>query len=367
MDITTQSLLQRSNIETNKQFQRLSEKTQVVMPQNGLNEVTKTRLTHSYETATSSMITASNIARQLSCDISCIDYQKALYNTSLLHDIGHPPFGHDGADLIRNYFLDLGLAEGFSDNNNNLVVIEKNNIIVSDYVIASIIKYPEKLYANQKIMYSPILDEAIEQDLAYYKTLGINLAPQSRTIACQIMDEADRNSYVCSDLTDFLCLGNTLSIRDLKFYAKKMNLKYMYSELSTFSNIIMSGSKTSIKAYFNDLKNRFNLNFKLTNNGIEVIDEDLLQYREFLSAIEFEFFIKPIQDTAEHKEYLNKFKRYINDVITNEFYPSKYYEKKIIESVSESEKLSYIRDMVSEITDWYILNYHKSKSRRLGT
>ena len=87
MNITVQSILQRSNIESNKQFQRLSEKTQVLMPRNGLDEVSKTRLTHSYEVATSGLLIASNIAQKLNVDLSDIDYQHSIFNVSLLHVI----------------------------------------------------------------------------------------------------------------------------------------------------------------------------------------------------------------------------------------------------------------------------------------
>ena len=57
---------------------------------------------------------------------------------------------------------------------------------------------------------------AIEEDYKHYKKIGINLKDQNTTIACQIMDEADRNSYVCSDLIDFFCLGYKIDLNELK-------------------------------------------------------------------------------------------------------------------------------------------------------
>ena len=157
MNLFKKSLLERTNIESNKQFQRLSEKTQVLVPQNGLKECIKNRLTHSYEVATSSLLMASDIAEKLNTSVSEIDYQFSLYNVSLLHDIGQCPFGHDGQRVISDIFVELGLKEGFDDNNNNLNVIEKNHLLVSDYTTASLIKYPNKLYKVQMDQYHPVL------------------------------------------------------------------------------------------------------------------------------------------------------------------------------------------------------------------
>lgn len=358
-NVEMQSLYQRSNIESNKQFQRLSEKTQVQMPMNGQNEVIKNRLTHSYEVATSTLMMAANIAQLNGKNLSDIDYKGALFGTALLHDCGHPPFGHDGATYLDEYFKNLGVEDGFSDNNNNLVVIDKNNIVVCDYTIASVIKYPEKLYGFQKKRYFPILDEAIKEDYEHFKTLGFDLKNQTKTIACQIMDEADRNSYATSDFADFLCLGNSVNLNKLHKIAKEMNIDYRYSEIKVLSDIIKDNSKTTIKSYFNDVKNRLNCNYKLTNGGLVVINKKLEEYREFLSKLCFEFYIYPIRDNDFHLRNMEMFKKYVDDVIEGKYSPSEYYTKKIKNSKTDIEKYTYMRDMIAEVSDWYILNYHK--------
>jgi len=356
-DTEIQSLQQRSNIESNKQFQRLSEKTQIVMPQNGRNEVIKNRLTHSYEVATSSLLMAANIAKSHKTNLSTIDYKGALFSCSLLHDIGHSPFGHDGAEYLDEYFKNLGVRDGFSDNNNNLVIIDKNNIVISDYTTASVIKYPEKLYGFQKNHYLALLKTAIEEDKKYFSTLGIELKDQTTTIACQIMDEADRNSYASSDLSDFLCLGNTIELAKLHRIAKKEKLHCRYAELNTLSNIIKTGSKGAIKAYFNDIKNRFNANYKITENGVTVINVQLENYREFLNLLAFEFFINPIRDDEFHKGNMTAFKQYVDDVVEGKYSPSESYTHKIKNAKNQIQKYTYMRDMISEVSDWYIINY----------
>ena len=335
-------------------------KTQVLVPQNGLIETAKNRLTHSYEVATSALLMATDIAEKLGVSVSDIDYQFSLHNVCLLHDVGQSPFGHDGQKVINDRMIELGLEEGFDDNSNNLTVIEKNNILVSDYTMASLIKYPKKLYSYQKERYFPILEKAIADDLAQFKKININLKEQSRTMACQIMDEADRNSYVCSDLADFFCLGNSITLREMRDLARNKRLDLECSELSTLSNMIRSGSKTAIKAYFNELKNRFNFNYKITNNGLEVVDKDLDDYREFLSAVESKFFIRPKQKSDRNKSNLKLLLDYINYVLKQKYYPSKTYRKEI--KTLETDSVDYlrcIRDMIGENTDWYIINYKK--------
>lgn len=358
IDTQLQSFFQISNIESNKQFQRLSEKTQVLVPQHGQVEVVKNRLTHSYEVANSTLLLAANIAKLHKVLLTDIDYKSSFFATALLHDIGHPSFGHDGANFLDEYFKNIGVPEGFSDNNNNLVVIEKNNIVISNYVTVSVIKYPDKLYDFQKEKYSQILKKAINDDKIHYKSLlDVDLENQKTTIGCQIMDEADRNSYACSDLSDFLCLGNTIKISDLHKMAKKENVYYRYSELTTLTHIILTGSKGSIKAYFNNLKNRFNMNYNLTKNGITVIDSELENYRDFLCSLCFEFFIAPIRKDSFHKNNMKLFKKYVNDVVNGEHSPSEYYTKKINSSISDIEKHRYMRDMIAEVSDWYIIQY----------
>lgn len=354
------ALEERSFIEANKQFQRLGSKSQVLTPDFTLSEVSKTRFSHSYEVANSAELMISNIAYYLNSKFDDIDYNCSVFNISLLHDIGHPPFGHDGADFISDFFHYLGVPEGFSDNNNNLTVIYKNDIDLRDYTLVSTIKYPEKLYDNQKDVLEK-LDVALREDFEHFKTLGINLKKQKTTIACQIMDEADRNSYTCSDLSDFFCLGNKISLDSLKDIDLYDSLTKEYKDKLNFlildSNL---GKKNQIKKSLNQLKCEFNANYTINENGLIAINKDLLNFREFLNNLEYEFFIKPLKATVRVKN-LKLLENFVHYVINNEHYPSEYYKDKILNSDDEIEKLRYIRDMVSEVSDWYVLNFSKNK------
>lgn len=354
------SLIARTSITSNKQFKRLNEKTQVLVPQNGQEEVIQSRLTHSYEVATSSEMIATFIADQLGVNKDNVDYQYALFNVSLLHDIGHPAFGHDGAELIDSYFVNKGLKEGFSDNNNNLVVIEKNDINVDDYTKASVIKYPEKLYDYQKEIYLPILAKAIEEDKENFKQYGVDLRNQTTTITCQIMDEADRNTYAGSDMCDFFCLGNNITKEELIAFAEKQGQYHLiFDHVNDLWDVVKTNDKSKIKKYFADMTNAFNFNHTLTEDGIAFINEVLYHFREYLVSLTYVYFITPVCEdefTLQNRELLEDFLDY---VFENEFYPSKHYSGLILNEVDVENKLRLIRDMVSEVSDWYVFKMSK--------
>lgn len=350
------SLRERRSIEDSRQFARSAEKTQVMMPQIGLDEIIKNRATHSYETSTSSLVIAAYVAEIENLTLNDIDYMRSIHNAALAHDIGHPSFGHDAATLISDYFKAKGLAEGFDDNNNNLIVIEKNNIEIRDYTLASLIKYPNALYPSQVEKYGKILNDALEQDKEHFKQFGFDLSGQKKTIACQIMDEADRNSYTCSDLTDFLSIGNHLEPDDVRRFAEMYNVSHMVNDLI---EVAVHGRKGEIRKYFSDLKESFNKNHFLSNNGIQHRDKELLRLRELLSKLSKEFYIKPLRMMDFHDENMKKLKAFINEVVNNKFYPSMHYKDKIENAKNKEERLLALRDMIGEVSDWYVVNMYE--------
>jgi dGTP triphosphohydrolase len=358
----SEALEERRVIEDNKQFARLIEKTQVNVPQNGRHEVIKNRLTHSYEVATSSLVMASSIAEKLGLGVFDIDYRCALHSVSLLHDLGHPPFGHDGAELLDERMKALGLVEGFSDNNNNLTVIEKNDIDVRDYVVASTIKYPQKLYASQQEKYLPMLATALKEDANHFSSHGINLIAQTKTIACQVMDEADRNSYTFSDMTDFLCMGEKIDVDDVLRIASQFNLKESDPLLQEFIDISQSGDKSIIKAGLSHFKKIANESYVITDMGLEMTNPKIEMLREAVNKMTMDFYVAPIRKLPFHSENIQKLDEVLNEMLSGKFLPSKHYRGVVDGTDCEQTRLRAIRDMVSEVSDWYVLNVHDELS-----
>lgn len=91
-------------------LRRLQDKAQVFPLQN--NDFTRTRLTHSLEVASLGRSLAWNIGEWLIQEKVFKDFAKARELASLVevscivHDLGNPPFGHYGEDIIRKWFED---------------------------------------------------------------------------------------------------------------------------------------------------------------------------------------------------------------------------------------------------------------------
>jgi len=356
------ALKERRQIEDNKQFARLIEKTQVSVPLTGRHEVIKNRLTHSYEVATSSLEMASSIADKMGVDVFDVDYRCSLHSVSLLHDLGMIAFGHDGQAFLQDKFISLGLEEGLSDNNNNLTVIEKNGINVRDYVLVSTIKYPQKLYPSQKEKYLPMLNKALEEDAAHYKKLGINLTAQTKTIACEIMDEADRNSYTFSDMADYLCMGETLKVEDIVKTAKQFGFSSDDPMLKEFIDISQSGDKSRIKEGLSNFKYMTNQSYELTDMGLQMTNSKLELLREAINKMTMDFYIAPIREQRFHHENLRKLDAVLTEMLEGRFTPSRHYGNAIDNALSEKERLIAIRDMIAEVSDWYIINTYDELS-----
>jgi dGTPase len=99
----------RARLIHSRAFRRLEYKTQVFL--NGTGDHLRTRLTHSIEVASISR----TIARALSLNE---DLAEAI---ALAHDLGHPPFGHSGEEMLAECMRAHG---GFDHNRQSLRVVD---------------------------------------------------------------------------------------------------------------------------------------------------------------------------------------------------------------------------------------------------
>ncbi len=151
-------------------FRRLSGKMQVFTGDMG--DYHRTRLTHTHEVAS----IARTIGRTLRLNEDLIEAM------SLLHDIGHPPFGHCGEDVLDECMHDYG---GFSHNRFALELVEN-------------IEQRYTSYAGLNLSF-----EVLEGQQHRTNKSG----PDVPWLEAQVVDAADSMAYDAHDLDDALKLG----------------------------------------------------------------------------------------------------------------------------------------------------------------
>lgn len=189
----------RSRIIHSTAFRRLQGKTQVF--ELGSSDFFRTRLTHSLE--------AAQIGKGIALDSNGKADTDLVESACLIHDIGHPPFGHAGEKVLHELMKDNG---GFEGNAQNLRIIHRLEAKINqgglNLTLASldaILKYPwsyseAKKKGKKKFYY--------DDDVPLVEWVKTGVAePGARSVECQIMEWADDIAYSTHDLEDGLKSG----------------------------------------------------------------------------------------------------------------------------------------------------------------